>query len=174
MKKNTTAQTKTPACHQPEEHDEGLCICFDDFGECPMCGQFELCVCPPEEEFVVDEDELATYLAWQEEICQEGEEAGKVIIPLLKSITREEILSFAGPCPDMPMLVAYQEGNLALQRTQEINRHEVFCRSCGEEVAMFGRADDVDYDPERDYDPHAVPPPPLLELIRSKKEPTYE
>ena len=96
----------------------------------------------------MDPEERVLFDAWQEEICREGEEAERVLKPYLqKYLPKDALVVLAGPCPDTPTFVAYQEGRLSPLEADEITtRHVVFCRSCLEELEILRRADEVEYE----------------------------
>jgi hypothetical protein len=114
-----------------------------------------------EAEFALDEREEAEYIAafaaWQEEIRRENQARDERLNRFLReSLRPDELAALKGSCPDTQTLVAYQEGTLPIAQADELQRHVVFCRSCLEEVVALGRAAEIDYDPERDYDPVAL------------------
>lgn len=133
------------SCSFPVMHEQGECpLCSDNWGECPECGSLLHYSCLEEvEEFLPDAEEESAYAAWAEELLREGEEEGKWVVPLLKSIPVEEFAPFAGPCPDTATLVAYQESGFL---SSYLDRHVLFCRSCLEEFRILGRADKVEYE----------------------------
>ena len=69
--------------------------------------------------------------------------------------------------PDEELIAAH------IAWAQELREEGQVLSTLVEDLLALGRADDVDYDPERDYDPHPMLPPPLLDLVRSNQYPTY-
>lgn len=128
-----------------------------------------------EEESVPDTTEeaedRAAFDAWQEEILRENYERDERLSRFLRdNLGPEELAVLRGPCPDTPTFVAYQQGDLPVERAEAIQQHVVFCRACLEELVALGWADEVDYDPERDYAAVALPPALRQEFLRRASE----
>ena len=123
-----------------------------------------------EEESALDTTEeaedRAAFEAWQEEILRENYERDERLSRFVRDYLRPEDLAILrGPCPDTPTFVAYQQGDLPVERAEEIQQHVVFCRACLEELVALGRADAVDYDPERDYETQGELSPALRQEL---------
>jgi hypothetical protein len=121
-------------------------------------------------DIIIDDAELAEYTAaveaWQEESLQAHQEENERLRRFLReNFDPIAFKEFIGPCPETSRFVMYQEGDLSVEDTVEIQQHVLFCRSCLEALVALGRADEVDDDPTQDDIARAELPPALGQVL---------